>query len=320
VREPPTDDELLAVLDPVFPGRVAALQRAPYRYATSHALEELHVGFDDGSTLTLLLKDLAWDRLLPEAARGKPRSLHDPRREIAAYREVLAPLGVGPRCHHLVDGPTDHWLFLEKVNGVELWQVGEPDVWDDVAAWLGWFHGAVDAAAARRLLPWLLRRDRDDLQRWADAAARALESSDDPRSRALGEVLGRVPQEPMARSAQVVFLHGEFYPSNVLVGVEQDPLRIWPIDWEMAATGPGAFDLAALTTGWDEPVRLRMVGRYRDALSDPPALEDLLRQVDICRFHLALQWIGWASRWQAPAEHAHDWVGEGLDAAARLGW
>jgi thiamine kinase-like enzyme len=220
----------------------------------------------------------------------------------------------------VVDGPTDHWLFLEKVNGVELWQVGEPDVWDEVAACLGWFHGAVDAAATRRLLPWLLRRDRDDLKRWADAAGRALERSDDPRSSALREVLGRVPQEPMERSAGVVFLHGELYPSNVLIGVEQDPRPIWPIDWEMAATGPGAFDLAALTAGWDETTRLRMIDRYRAELLDPPDIADLLQQVDVCRFHLALQWLGWASRWTAPAEHAYDWVGEALDAAARLGW
>lgn len=320
MKEPPTDAELLAVLGPVFATPVATLQRSPYRYATSHALEELRLAFEDGSTLTMLLKDLAWERLLPEAARGKPRFLYDPRREIGSYRDVLAPLGVGPRCHHAVAGPTEHWLFLEKVNGVELWQVGEPDVWDDVAAWLGWFHGAVEAAAARRLLPWLLRRDHDDLQRWADAAGRALEPSDDARSRTLRALLGRIPPDAAAGCGPVVFLHGELYPSNVLVGVDQDPLPIWPIDWEMAATGPGAFDLAALTAGWDETTRLRMVDRYRAAVADPPAEEDLLRQVDVCRFHLALQWIGWASRWTAPAEHAHDWVGEALDAAAKLGW
>jgi Phosphotransferase enzyme family len=48
----------------------------------------------------------------------------------------------------------------------------------------------------------------------------------------------------------VTFLHGEFYASNVLVVCEEgEGWRVCPVDWEMAAVGPGLIDLAALTAG-----------------------------------------------------------------------
>ena len=37
------------------------------------------------------------------------------------------------------------------------------------------------------------------------------------------------------------------------------------------------------------------------------------------RLHLAVQWLGWEPRWEPPAEHRHDWLGEALALAERLG-
>ena len=45
----------------------------------------------------------------------------------------------------------------------------------------------------------------------------------------------------------VGFIHGELYPSNVLVGERTG--RICAVDWEMAGIGPLLLDLAALTSG-----------------------------------------------------------------------
>ena len=47
-------------------------------------------------------------------------------------------------------------------------------------------------------------------------------------------------------SAEQTIVHGEFYPSNVLVKSEV----VYPVDWESAAHAAGELDLAALIEGW----------------------------------------------------------------------
>ena len=94
-------------------------------------------------------------------------------------------------------------------------------------------------------------------------------------------------------------IHGELYPSNVLV----DPPRVCPVDWEMAAIGPGVIDLAALCGGWETVAAARLTAAY-----GPVDASDLARAC----LHLALQWLGWSAGWKPPPEHSHDWLGEAL--------
>jgi aminoglycoside phosphotransferase (APT) family kinase protein len=119
------------------------------------------------------------------------------------------------------------------------------------------------------------------------------------------------------------FVHGELYPSNVLVVRDQPRLRVCPVDWEMAAIGPGLIDLAALVGGWDPPEQRRLVAAYLSGLprddSGSPGSETLSADLARCRLHLALQWLGWSADWRPPPEHAHDWLGEALGLAKELG-
>jgi thiamine kinase-like enzyme len=90
------------------------------------------------------------------------------------------------------------------------------------------------------------------------------------------------------------------------------------VDWEMAGTGPGPLDLAALVAGWPEPGRGAIVAAYVDEA--PARLATELDEIlDACRLHLAMQWLGWSPTWVPPLDNAHDWVGEAIDAAERLG-
>jgi hypothetical protein len=305
----PTDDELTAGLGEGFPGRVVAgIERRPYAYATSARLEELDVSFGGDERTSLILKHLAWHHLLDDAQRTKPRFLHDPGRELAVYRKVLAPAGVGPRLVASGVGP-DPWLLLEKVEGVELWQVGDRRVWEAVAAWLAGFHArfADRVDRVRRDIPPLLTIDGDWMLSWAARASRSLAGADDPRATELLDVLSGYPSlVDSPWSAAPTFLHGELYPSNVLVSGS----RVCPVDWEMAAFGPPALDLAALVGGWDDDHRHAFLGAY--------GATGLARDVDRCRLHLALQWIGWSDGWRPPPEHARDWIGEALDLARLL--
>jgi hypothetical protein len=327
VTEAPSDEELIDLLRRSADGEVLGISRKPYRYATSAPLEELHVDMSGGEGMNLIFKDLSRDRMIGEAGAAKPEFLHQPEREIETYRRILAPEGIGPRCVAAVaePDPPRYWLLIEKVPGVELWQVGELPIWEEVARWLGDFHsrfaGRLDEVRAAN--SHLLDLSAAWFRSWCDRALDRLAESDDRRAPELLRALGSYDEVVDAlASLPRTFVHGELYPSNVLV-VRDDPPRVSPVDWEMASIGPGLLDLAALVGGWSEAERRRLVAAYLDGRGEPAdgsrgattLDEDLAR----CRLALALQWIGWSADWRPPPEHAHDWLGEALDLAGELG-
>jgi aminoglycoside phosphotransferase (APT) family kinase protein len=320
-----SDDELLAALGAHRAAPVEVSSRQPYRYATSAPLEWVRVRAADGSTADLILKDLARDRLLGDARASKPEDLWEPRRELEAYRQILSPEGIGAKCAVAVGGQRP-WLLIEKVPGVELWQVGELDVWERVAAWLGEVHahfgGREDELRAAN--PHLLDLDQRWWARWHDRASRALTESSDPRAHELLDALSgyEVWTAELSRLPRTL-VHGELYPSNVIVDTESDPVRVCPVDWEMAGIGPGVVDLAALVGGWDGASRDRLILAYRTGLAGAGITDDAAigsgEGLSVAQLHYALQWLGWSTRWQPPREHSHDWLGEALALANELG-
>ena len=289
------------------------VSRAPSIYATSHPLTDVVVDVGGGRTVALVQKDVA--TLLPGAAATKPAFLRDPGREGRVYRLLLAEVDVGaPRL--VAEG--EGWLLLEKVPGVELYQVGDVAVWRAVAGRVAAMHQAFsswsDAEAGVPALG-LLRHDAAAVDRWPGRAAAAMADPAQVRwIRALRARYGEVRDRILALPQTI--LHGELYASNVLVSDVAVPVRrVCPIDWEMAATGAGLLDLAALVAGaWSDDDRSAIAASYLQAF---PALrrDDL----DVCRLHLAVQWLGWSPGWVAPAPHAHAWLAEAQDLSLRLG-
>jgi hypothetical protein len=79
--------------------------------------------------------------------------------------------------------------------------------------------------------------------------------------------------------------------------------------------------VASLTAGsWTLEERNRMALAYRDALpaARRPDRERFLADLDCCRLHVALQWLGWSRAWSPPPHHRHDWMWEARTAAERL--
>jgi aminoglycoside phosphotransferase len=282
-------------LDTLLGQPVAVLRSRPSSYRTSHRLEELDISLEDGSLLELVRKDLRRTELDGAVRRAKPAFLYDPRREIDAYR-LLAGHDLGTP--QLYDHGED-WLLLERVRGVELYQVGDIETWQQAARWLATLHERF--APAPPDSPHLLRYTADFYRGWA-VRARRIEGA-----AALGAIVARYDAVVERLCAlPVTLIHGEFYASNVLV----DGGRTAPVDWEMAGIGPGLIDLAALTSGaWSDDERTSIASAY--GVFDQEAFE-------CCRLHLALQWLGWSREWVPPAAHAHDWLGEARRAAERL--
>ena len=228
---------------------IARLERRPADMRSSCTLEELNVCLDDGASLTLLFKDLSRHALLDSARQVKPAFLHDPLREIEIYRRFLAPERMGTAtCYGVeVDPRVGHyWLFLEKVTGVELFQVGDFATWQLVARFLAGMHTRFAARADLRELAHaahLLAYNADFFRVWLDRArdfVPAAGASHQREATPFLEWLARRYELVIERlvALPVTLIHGEFYASNVLIQENADRVRVCPVDWEMAGVGP----------------------------------------------------------------------------------
>jgi Ser/Thr protein kinase RdoA (MazF antagonist) len=285
---------------------------------------------EDGTCLELVFKDLSPDSLLETARRVRPGFLYDPVREIETYRKLLDPHRFGtPVFHGAVEssGSRQFWLFLERVRGPLLWQLGNIETWCEAARWVAGFQAAFGPSP--RPSRHQLAYDRAHLELWIDRARRFLNrkrvgalGGQWPAFKRLADRYDRVVDRLVSMPQGV--LHGEFYPSNIILRRERSALRVCPIDWEVTGVGPGLLDLAALTSGgWTEGQKGKMVAAFRESL--PPSREwlltdaDLLEGIGFCQLHLAVQWLGWADEWSPPDLHARNWLREALGLAGKLG-
>ena len=313
---PVSDGALRAGLELAMGRQVEVLERSPLADESTFPIERVEVVVD-GERLTMVFKDSSPTSAPDAPAQSKPAFVRDPRREIVAYRGVLASAAIdAPRCYGSISDADGErfWLFLEHVDGELLWRIGDFTVWEQAARWLANLHGQ----EVRQEEVGLLRYDAEWFRTWLPRAVDATEGAALVRLTARWErVVERLGEWPVS------FVHGEFYPSNVLVQRGEEKARLRPVDWEMAGFGPGLLDLAALTGGgWTEDQRGRLVAAYFDAWGEHTPRPDwhvFAEVLDCCRLHLAVQWIGWSPGWSPPSEHAHDWRAEALELADRLG-
>ena len=317
-----TVPSLESVLGSLLGAEVAAVDVVRSPYSTSYPIDELTVLLEDGSQLELVRKDLSWTSLLPAARRTKPAFLYEPRREMLVYTSVLPAAPPGPaRCWGVVDQPRagHRWLFLERLCGVELFQVGDIERWQAAARWIGEAHRHFEGRV-EELVPDsvpLLVHDWRWMHRWAD---RAVAGAGRHSSRALRRLRSSVAVL-WARITELptTFVHGELYASNVIVGPPGPHPRVSPIDWEMAAAAPGLFDLAALTAGEWLPADRRTIEEAYASAAGRRFDDEFQIHLDLCRLALCVQWLGWRPRWRPPPEHRHDWLAEALSLVESLG-
>lgn len=318
------------------PRRIAKLHRRDSLYSSSCALENLELELDRGRRLSLVFKDLSPAALLEAAREVRPGFLYDPSREIETYRRILETARFGtPIFYGAVTRPKlqRYWLFLERIEGPLLWQVGRLETWRQAARWLAMLHSEFAGVCRERStasLSHLLRYDRQFLGLWRARAEEFFCGKSSAGSGRLCRTFLRLTDRydgviDRLMTLPKTVIHGEFYPSNVIVPRDANEKRlVCPIDWELASVAPGLIDLAALTLGaWSAEQRQSLIAAYRDALEPaagwPPSLPELIEAVEYCQLHISVQWLGWASDWAPPKIHAQDWLGEAVRLANRLG-
>jgi hypothetical protein len=273
---------------------VHTVTRRPFEYRSSAPMAEVVA-----NGRTLLLKDLSRSALTERVRVAKPSFLHDPRREPEVYRSLLANADLGTaRFEASVIDPRRErfWLVVEKVEADPLYQL-DLEIWPRVARWLARCHVRFAGTSA----DWLMPYDREFFELWPTRAGVDL-----PGYASAVERLAGLP---------TTLVHGDFYPSNVLVAED----RVCPVDWERAGVGPGVLDVAALTLGLVDDQVDRVGEAYRRALPDSPDRDSFAGDLACARLALVVQWLGWSPDWSPPPEHARDWRAELPALAERAG-
>jgi len=312
-------DRVTDIVEAAFPG--CSMSRHPARYATSHRLDEIEVRPPGEPPRHLMAKHLG-RRALSEAGRlAKPPALDCTERELVVYRDILA--GASLDTPALIGGWADHGegaLVVERVEGSPLSEVGDFRTWMATSRWLARMHATFAEDLPETPLSGprlsLVRYQRDLL---SAAGRRGLCRANErglgsPQVRA---ALARGHEQAVLTLTSVAptLVHGDFYPSNIVVSGD----RIAVVDWELAGTGPGQLDLAALVAGgWDEEQRHALTRAYHDeatALGPAEPFSVLMQHVRLAILHLSLRWLGSSPGWEVPADHRRDWF---TDAVAAL--
>jgi hypothetical protein len=307
---------------------VVRMFRRPWEYATSAPLELITILTGEGREHDFVLKHMGPRHLSEQVRRAKPSFVVDWRREIEVYRRLMAPMRIGPTLIGSKIAPeTDtYWLLLEHVPGPRLFEVGEHAAWAATAYWLGAFHGRTDtiANAAVRDGAGLIDCHRDWYRAWIDRALLFFGTDGPSRSRHDGKALRWLAERydtviDHLLSLPSTLIHGEFYPTNVIITGDGDGLLPCPIDWETASVGPGVLDLAALTAGeWREEDRRDMTAAYLAGSGMQITIDDLFESAQFAHIQLAVQWLGWFGRRSAPDSHPRDWLADAIDRAEAL--
>ena len=313
---PTLADRLAAVLggDCSPPRPVAILARAPNPYSSTSPSEVVTCRLPDGGVRRVLCK---------YSTGSSGHAAHGHRGGVAyeadVYRHVLRPLeGAGPPYYGTFGGGSAGplALVLGFLDGAS-WVHKAPDgaAMRRAARWIGRFHARNQGRLATAPAPPLNRYTAAYYRGWARRTWR-FAAPWRGRWPWLGRVCERFEHDPgpLVESPPTI-IHGEYYPENVLYRAG----AIYPVDWESAAIGPGAIDLAALTDDWPAEVIRACESEYRRARwpEGPPA--DSERTLPLARLYLLFRWLGDRPQWTRHEGALRTF--ERLRAAAEhLGW
>lgn len=286
-------------------------RRRLHRRRSSFRLDSVTAHLADGTDLALVCKTTGVAGLATATRARKPVWRHHPGREAWCYEHVLRPLDLGtPRWFGTE--PRHRWLLLEDVTGAHpLDETDDRPSWDAAMDWLADLHGSARRPDGDHPL---LELDAAGAERsWVAAVEGA------PWERVCGVVAARAAFEravEILAEAPRVVVHGEWFPSNVLVTPRSRRLAV--VDWELAGVGPAAVDLASMTAGWPEERARELVERYRRAAGlDGGGAAALRRQWAAARVVGAVHRLA-DERGRTPLERDHDWWDELGGAAAHL--
>lgn len=290
------------------PVRVMELTARPLDHYSTHPIERLRATLDDGTTLEAIFKRIE--------AGGEPDSRRE--REVLLYERLLAGGRFGaPALYgsHFDPSAGRYWLLLEDVGDWKLEYSGIGD-WRAAFQWLAQTHADQQGREAElRALDCLAEHDAAFYKGLHGAARAQLARRATPEALArfdrLMAELDRPINELVAQPRSLV--HGDLSCHNLVVQPER---TIRPLDWEWAAVGPPAWDVARLASGWGAK-KASLVELYCDTFdrwsTTPLDRRAFARSLDLCEIFQ----ICWYLRWWIASCHKPAFVDEQLASLER---
>jgi len=313
----PTDRELEKLFTRTFADRLAGdtaavLERTPLGQG-SFPKEILKLGLGE-DTIELFCKyEGGFDHSAHGHRGGVPY-------ESRVYEEILGPGGhdtVDVVRVHRPEDRADTWLFLRLVPGaLRVSKVPEPGAMAAAAAWAGRFHGRTSGTDVPSFVT---RYDRDYYLGWIERTDANVQEGGGAGAW-WADVVRRFEEHlPILDDPEACLIHGEYYPKNVLWSAG----RIYPVDWESMALGPGVVDLVRLVDRWPRVEVERCTEAYVRNRWPSGAPAWFADQRPLAEMYLQFHWLGEAkdAEWK-PEIPAQDWprVRRIREVALDLGW
>jgi hypothetical protein len=132
-----------------------------------------------------------------------------------------------------------------------------------------------------------IRHDDRYFSQWLGLSEKIFGLASDLRH-SLDESAERIARAAASSAAEErVLVHGEYYTSNVLIGVGAE----WIVDWQSAATSFGEIDLASIISGkWPEPVVQAAIDAYASARWDGCPPDGFSRRLQVAQGYWACRW------------------------------
>jgi hypothetical protein len=288
------------------------LDRRPNEYMTSFCTEVVTCRLADGRAVRLFCKHGSAAR---DGSFGHRLGVAY---EVEVYRQVLVRSGLStPRFYGGWTGPAGQALLLIEYleDACRLEETLQPS--EALLAAVTWVAGFQRRAELRRAeMPSALTRRRlghDYYVGWSRRAADTLARMAPPDDRVEAVREGFERSLHLLTEADLVPVHGELYPHNVLV--HRGEVR--PIDWESTALAAGEIDLASLVERWsvdDVETCCAVYARTRWPDGPPP---DFPMTLDMARAYLHFRWIAVGPSPRKPLQWRID---ELCEIGARLGF
>ncbi|MGH3089711.1 MAG: phosphotransferase [Rubrobacteraceae bacterium] len=273
------------------PVRIVEAESEPLDSFSTQPISRLRVTLDDGKRLPVIFKRL------------EPKPEKHARGEVLTYRRLLSGRRFGaPELYaSLRDEERNlYWLFLEDVGEWKL-EWCETEVWPSAFRWMARMHAEYHGREKElRSLNCLDEHGSEFYRALAAAARRSLGEKGEPEARVrfdrLMERFLEFSVEYLAHQPRTL-VHGDASCHNFIV---RPGPEIRPIDWEWAATGPAAWDVMKLLSGWGRK-KPKLLAAYLEEFERHAPLDrkGFERALEHCRIMHTLWYLRW---WTKPCK------------------
>jgi aminoglycoside phosphotransferase (APT) family kinase protein len=270
--------------------------------STSYALGRVALDLADGRTLDVLVKDFDVSPHAPDTALARGG------RERYVYEKLLAGRGLGtPELYGVVwdESSGRHWLLLEFVHGKLLRHCPIED-WIAAAGWLARLHGSIACHEAELgQSGHLVNYDDAYFRGMAERALKAVGSRSGTLHRRLeAAVAGYETMIEKICGGRQTLVHGSYRPKNIIVDTRSTPVRVCPVDWELAAVGPALHDLACIANEVDLSTIEQVCNAYADGAAavglTVTGTDKMLVEIERLRLHRVLRSLARSVEWAYP--------------------